>query len=131
MSWQLKDYAHLYLGQPCVNGWFPETHDMYNNGWKLVGIDLESQRPYRVSTEDDFTWSQDIKLILSPLTWLTEEDLQKIAEQEGGTNEGLTIHQTVEALARALNRLRGAGYDCDGLIAAGLAIDKTTVNQQP
>lgn len=126
MEKKLQDYIHFYIGQPCVNSWFGENHEIYDKGWILSGVDYDNTlRPYRLTNSDDFTWTGEVKPLLLPLTSLSEEEIEKFAEQEREDIDSLTVYETVEALTRTMNNLRKAGYDCDGLIAAGLAIDKT------
>jgi len=74
MEKKLIDYIHFYIGQPCVNSWFAETHDMYDNGWILAGVDKMSAKPYKLDNSDDFTWSKEVLVILRPLSDMTEEE---------------------------------------------------------
>lgn len=76
----IKDYIHYYLGQPCVNSWFPEEHKEYNKGWRLMGIrHIESGKSYRLETEDEETWTDSVKPVLRRIKSLTTQELLQIA----------------------------------------------------
>lgn len=142
MEKKLQDYIHFYIGQPCVNSWFAETHDMYDNGWILAGVDKISTKPYKLENSDDFSWSQEVKPLLRPLSAVTDEEAQEAAEILGGAShiskEG-QIRQFKELIERIYNMqtnipgmrwirltvfLLSRGFDLFDLIESGLALDK-------
>lgn len=139
MEKKLQDYIHFYLGQPCVNSWFPPTHDMYDNGWVFRSMDIDSKKPYRLDSGESYTWTADIKPRLRPLSDMKNADALKMYEQlfdeeaYRGRSEEFKINFVVlqvdlrggpmkpEAVAWLLRE----GFDLFGLISAGLAIDRT------
>jgi hypothetical protein len=71
----IKDFAHYYIGQRCLNTWFSEEHPNYNPGWVLTGFDRDAHRPFKLETEEDFTWTDSIKPVLRRLEDMTEDDM--------------------------------------------------------
>jgi hypothetical protein len=70
----INDFVHYYIGQRCLNTWFPEEHPNYNPGWVLTGFDRDAHRPFKLETEEDFTWTASIKLVLRRLEDMTEDE---------------------------------------------------------
>lgn len=123
MEKKVQNYIHFYIGQPCVNSWFEKTHSMYDPGWRLIGIDANAARPYKLESEDDFTWSQEVMPLLRPLSDMTEEERK-------GIEQFVIYHRDDEenfaySMGRMTAWLLSHGFDLFGLIAAGVALDKT------
>ena len=76
---QLKDYAHYYIGKPCLNTWFTPDHDAYDVGWKLVGFNASRVKPFELENDTDTTCTDSIKLKLRRLESMTEEEAEQLA----------------------------------------------------
>jgi hypothetical protein len=131
----IKDYLHLYLGCEVMPNDIPDiTYKLfsvhYNDDVVLVKEDwhLFSFEKYRFS---------EIKPILRPLSDMTtgekfkfnpkNEDGEIGQEFMGSESETPYAFVSFTDMARTINQLRALGFDCDGLIEAGLAIDATTL----
>lgn len=140
----IKSIIPLYLRQRCANAFFPSDHKEYDNGWTLEGIDASMVKLYKLSNSTDFTWTEEVHLILRPWTDITEEEMQEIWVVIGGTphlyewgkddlKKGLEVGDWGESgiqmdyytMSCMINYLRSRGIDVDDLIDSGFAIDKT------
>lgn len=135
MMRDIKDYAHYYIGQPCLNTWFPADHDAYNAGWVLVGFNETSIKPFGLENETDSTWTDSIKPILRRLEDMTEEERQVVHNM----GKLYMNHKDHTLPSYSLSKMWAAnqthyllkqGFDLFGLIDAGLAVDAKTLNQQ-
>ena len=77
---KLQDYIPYYIGCRCLNTWFPDGHEMYNNNWILNSIDITSPKPFRLDNQDDTTWTDSIKPILRRLESITDEECWEMDE---------------------------------------------------
>lgn len=84
---ELKDCLHFYLGCEVENAWFPEGHSERANGWKLTGYVSTQGKPYRLENEEDYTWSDQIKIKLRPLSDMTEEEFGVLFRLSIGTHQ--------------------------------------------
>jgi adenylosuccinate lyase len=119
MEKQLKDYAHLYFG--C---------DLYAPNGKVLKVYEVYKELFYMVLADGY------KLILRSLSDMTEEEQFEIAEIlgiiqvehfiEAWINKR-TYSISIHIMAELTNTLRKMGFDIDGLIESGLAIDKTTI----
>ena len=151
MDKRIEDYLHLYLG--CEVEWGFEARKKIGRlagkderyGWQIFDPSnaIVSYHPCRTDL---------LKIILRPLSDMTDEHINELwdtvgynPEYESPAYPGLTkrkflkrvfeengneqrIEIKFENAAIIQNFLRKKGYDCDGLIPAGLAIDKTKMN---
>jgi hypothetical protein len=121
MEKRLQDYAQYYIGCRCFNTWFPESDENYNNNWKLVGFRSDSEKPYGLENDEDYTWSDSIKLILRKLEDITEEEKKNLHIGRCFDFQCYRADQFNELLAK--------GFDLFGLINSGLAIDAATLQR--
>mgnify|MGYP003510112592 FL=1 len=151
MDKRIEDYLHLYLG--CEVEWGFEARKKIGRlagkderyGWQIFDPSnaIVSYHPCRTDL---------LKIILRPLSDMTDEHINELwdtvgynPEYESPAYPGMTkrkflkrvfeengneqrIEIKFENAAIIQNFLRKKGYDCDGLIPAGLAIDKTKMN---
>ena len=151
MDKRIEDYLHLYLG--CEVEWGFEARKKIGRlagkderyGWQIFDPSnaIVSYHPCRTDL---------LKIILRPLSDMTDEHINELWDTVGYNPEyvspaypGMTkrkflkrvfeengneqrIEIKFENAAIIQNFLRKKGYDCDGLIPAGLAIDKTKMN---
>lgn len=122
---EIKDYLHLYLGCEC---------QVYEKGSKEVAC---KGRLNTINTSGIFDSVQvgdcydfylndiDIKLILRPLSEV-EGHMQTILDLVNKYDPNDAI-EALKGMAAAINWLRKNRFDVDGLIEAGLAIDKTKI----
>lgn len=119
-----KDYLHLYLGCDIRNN-ITGTIVKLNSGW------LHELRSNSYELND---W----KLILRPLSDMTEEEakdchnlttIQKSIDGKDVIGYYRENEPFLEPIQFAF--LLSKHFDLFGLIDAGLAIDKTTLNKQP
>jgi hypothetical protein len=121
----IKDYLHLYLGCQI------ELKDGIIEKLKCVDCEV---------TLVNMGWGnaqeiETVKPILRPLSSMTayeygkynakNEDGEVGQEFVGSEDETSTAFVYFSDMAVAINQLRKDGFDCDGLIEAGLAIDAT------
>lgn len=78
MIMQLRDVIQYYIGQSCVNDFFPEGHEMRDFSWVLTAYDRSSRKPYKLENEADYTWTADIKPILRRLSDMEEEEAKEL-----------------------------------------------------
>ncbi len=139
----IKDYLHLYLGCEV-------KHQSFVNPLILSSVsDIKGVRIR--GKEDDVscaTLIENFKLILRPLSSMTEEEKIEIAIIFGWSHgDNVTKANATEELFdkngywnkitnisgsswnKVINYCRKQGIDMDNLIDAGLAIDKTTLKQ--
>lgn len=123
----IKDYIHLYLGCECIDengerGWF-SGFDVCERDYSITMISMRYQ-----GRDDDFAVFNDneecdrIKLLLRPLSDITEEEKKEIEAMEQNNTSYPTM---AYALAPHFVYLLSRGFDIFGLIDAGLALDKT------
>ena len=151
MDKRIEDYLHLYLG--CEVEWGFEARKKIGRlagkderyGWQIFDPSnaIVSYHPCRTDL---------LKIILRPLSDMTDEHINELwdtvgynPEYESPAYPGMTkrkflkrvfeengneqrIEIKFENAAIIQNFLRKKGYDCDGLIPAGLAIDKSQMN---
>jgi len=114
----LKDYLHLYIGCDFV----------YSGTKDYLALSLTPEIFFLINQDNDFG---EIKLILRPLSDITEpEKLEVWGLVECGQDEvQFSSKYDWETHNPQLTVLMcKLGFDLFGLIAAGLAIDKTKIN---
>ncbi len=150
----LQDYAQFYIGCRCLNTWFPESHEMHDNGWVLNGVS-KGINPYELENETHNTHTSSIKLILRRLEDITDDEIKefigwnKLNEMyvnvsfERG-NFGIIVHYSIDAGDQGVYKqshnitfhsfspkewhyLLSKGFDLFFLIKNGLAIDSKTL----
>lgn len=149
---QLKDYLHLYLGcevETCMRKAQGEGKPMKKLHGTLMEVDLGMDDKAGILMEDEtdksnyeyFRYS-DIKPLLRPLSSINKEDVKLLDKAVFGIydNSNYAIIEYKDVLlpryptsarpafptyVRIINELRKMGFDCDNLIEAGLAINKT------
>lgn len=127
---KLQDYIHFYIGQPCVNSAFSPTHSLYDEGYTLQGYIQGKPKCYFIGNEEWTTWTDNVKLLLSPLFSMNGGicaqwyKLRKEAMEQFRFPGGNGSHAGAIAGAEAVYLLKH-GIDLFGLIESGLAIDKT------
>lgn len=120
MKRDIKEYLHLYIGQEII----------HNGGIKEDAIELT---PFILRQFYDFLRQiHDYKLLLRPLSDMTEQDM-RICELEdrGYTKSMLKENMELLLTPTMFLYLLKQGFDLFGLIDARLAIDKTTLKSQP
>lgn len=142
MDKRIEDYLHLYLGCEV------EDEDERAGTLKLMSVSVGGYHATNGRTNVHGA-SKYCKPILRPLSDITDKHINELWEAVGYNTEyespaypGMTkrkflkrvfeehedeqrIEITFETAVVMQNLLRKNGYDCDGLIDAGLAIDKT------
>ncbi len=151
---KLQDYIHYYIGCRCVNAWFPEGHEHYDNNWKLTGFLSTSIKPFELENDKENTYTDSIKLLLRKWDSITDDEIkqyinfEKTKEMYANVSwdrvEGvLNVHYSIETdngyypqthtkdfcrfLPEDIMWLTKNGFDVFGLIDAGLAIDSKTL----
>lgn len=152
---ELKDYIQYHIGCKCLNTWFPEDHEMYNNNWTLIGVAWDSKNPYGLQSEYDVTWTDSIKPILRKLDDITDDEIKELIGWEKLNemyvdvsfehgNFGITVHYSIDAGDEGVHKqshgisfhvfspkewkyLLSKGFDLFFLIKNGLAIDSKTL----
>jgi hypothetical protein len=147
---QLKDVIQYYIGQRCVHAWYNEWHEQYDRAWVLTSIDYSTPNHYRIENpEDDFTWTDSIKLILRKLEDMTGDEYRTIKDQlsidvVGAVRSGLLFYSDKKPWVLVLeNRLHTntllfndglillkQGFDLFGCIDRGEAVDQKTLKQK-
>jgi hypothetical protein len=118
---KFKDVAHLYLGCDVL------VKHYHSNDWggptrftpHLFAESFNSGR---------FTYQPELfKPLLRPLSDMTEEERVWFKDEvlPLGKKHDMAYFQDIRDAANIINRLRNKGFDCDGLIESGEAIDKT------
>lgn len=138
MKIDIKDYYHLYIGakvfvftdESITDGFLDNYRTKYPNGVYNPILTIDNYKRFL---------DNGYKLILRPLSDLKIEDSVEIVNSHEGmvvANCYLFIKNWVENKATMLhfetqvtfiNKMRQLGFDCDGLIQEGLAIDSTTI----
>lgn len=137
---KIQDFLHYYIGADCwVQGQIEEKPI------KLTGISWDDQTGlwwcYFENTETSYAVIEDVALLLSKLEditddqWIEIENELDIFPEATGMNmvkDNFLLDKDENRMGwrlinEALNELRKRGVDCDGLIEAGLAVDKKTV----
>lgn len=124
---KLIDIVPYYLGCKCVNNWFPENHELYNNNWQLASIDINSPKPYRLDTGEDYTWTDSIKLILRKIEDMNNEEKNEYHSLVGETTDGVHVVVIRHDVPASFHWLLKNGFDLFDLIENGLAIDSKTL----
>jgi hypothetical protein len=129
----IKDYLRFYLGCEVLTDNGIETLV----GVGLLGSDAQRFRTierFRSSTND---WSKENKIILRPLSDMSEDEALEVAENilslNGLNLDDWSAKDIVSAYVEQWDRytpeetkwLLSKGFDLFGLIESGLAIDKT------
>lgn len=117
---KIEDYLHLYLGCECQT---PE-------GVMKLNAVYHDSNPVFYDSVNDFAFSE-IKLILRPLSSMTEVEQNEIGLYGGGGNKFCDWKGTpVNGFSPDTFRLLlSKSFDLFGLIESGLAIDATTLKQ--
>jgi hypothetical protein len=130
---KLQDYLHLYLGcYVAVKG-----ERWVNNGFvgRLIGV--TEDRALIEFMGDNWEKFEDFKPILRPLSDMTDDECHEYGvESDSGEFSYGTISSDctigghhhildITRIAEITRCLCESGFDCFGLIEAGLAIDKT------
>lgn len=118
----LKDYAHYYIGQPCLNTWFPSDHDAYDAGWNLTGFHASRVKPFGLENETDKTWTDSIVLKLRRLESMTEEERVEIFGTD--THWYKPFDATDACDSQQWHKLLTRGFDLFGLIEGGCAVER-------
>lgn len=126
---KLQEVLHLYLGCEL---------EYILSGIKhtLIGIESDDTAYIFGGTNGRRVVSvHHVKPILRPLTSMSREEYQKYdcAQKDGEVGEEFigseaetsTAFVYFSHMAISINRLRKDGFDCDGLIESGLAINKS------
>jgi hypothetical protein len=113
---KFKDVAHLYLNVECQT---PEDIQ------RIKAVYFDST-PVFYDTVKDYEYDE-IKPLLRPLSDMTEEERVWFKDEvlPLGKKHDMAYFQDIRDAANIINRLRNKGFDCDGLIESGEAIDKT------
>jgi hypothetical protein len=77
---ELSQVIHYYIGQPCVNTWFPEGNENWNAGWILKGFHSEYPKPYCLETDIETTWTDSVKPLLRKIEDMKEDDLRFVCD---------------------------------------------------
>jgi hypothetical protein len=75
----IKDVIHYYMGCRCALSFVQPGSLNYNNNWKLISIESQSDKPYELDNGKEYTWTADIKPILRKLSSMTEEEILEFA----------------------------------------------------
>lgn len=130
MKKELKDYLHLYLGCEV----FIESYSFMNGNKreKLIDKLTEVGINGRIDCEKYTPPDGDVKLVLRPLSDMTEEEKDWLDEHENFVNnykQNAESELIIEWDAEKTSYLLSKHFDLFGLIEAGLAIDKTTIKE--
>lgn len=120
---QLKDYIHFYIGCEVVR--FNGRIGLHITGI-LVGVTtgyLLVKGGYATARVE---FDEDTRLVLRRLESMTEDQ----ENYYDSRMDDAYISHDMEAIAIIINDLIAEGYDCHGLIDAGLAIDAETLTQK-
>lgn len=128
---ELKDYLHLYIGcEVMLNISYP-TSARWVNG-RLVGVE-ETTYMARLRSVDGEEWGtlhtcypRDIKPILRPLSDMTDKERVTLEHLADELTEDIITPLEIDAAIT--NQCRKWEIDVDGLLRAGLALDKTKLS---
>lgn len=121
MEKNLKDYLPFYIGA-YVYVFTPES---ITDGFLTKYLKDYPDGQYKIKiTIDDLP--RIIENGYQPILYpLSSVGLFKRLALTTGFDEKSTFEKKAEAWADCINKMRGAQIDCDGLIAAGIALDAT------
>lgn len=112
---KLSDYLHLYLGCEAKSSEGTMTY-------KLSSIDVKGRCMFYDGHGNDMWLGNDFKLILRPLSDMTEEEREIAVGEIKRSGSGSVLQsQSWESMRYLLSK----HFDLFGLIDAGIAIDKT------
>lgn len=137
----IRDYIHLYLGCNVVldPGTATESTERMTGILMSAFIGEDNQLFAQVEMKTLVSTSHRnhpvsrIKLILRPLSSMTEEEMNEIDCDKRGKKTFFTeaYYESgwieIEDAAKRVNYLRSRRIDCDGLISAGLAVEQKQV----
>jgi hypothetical protein len=125
MKKELKDYLHLYLGCEV----FIESYSFMNGNKreKLIDKLTEVGINGRIDCEKYTPPDGDVKLVLRPLSDMTEEEKTEMMQQKHKYDTGNSMSHTITDHAYRVHWAINKHFDLFGLIEAGLAIDKATL----
>ncbi len=130
MKTKKENYLHLYLGCDVIVS-DSMGEDVYG---KLISISLDSVfvSPRGKKTAIDYAITDYVKLVLRPISNMTtDEHDEYIQLDKQRPNFGMQSYWyereewDIRLSAGKTNWLRKNGFDCDGLLKSGEAIDKT------
>lgn len=141
---QLKDVIHYYLGceVKCKSEVIPTPRGKtmltgIDAGWTgstMINVRVENKDRQYIFTLDE------VKPILRHLEDMTGEHSKEAVQVVGYTPDEMTAKHFRKRLKEwglhicqfvpLINYLRSKGYDCDGLIESGEAIDAKTLNEK-
>lgn len=114
----IKDYLHLYKGQ---QGQYLKPKKQEWSEWKIVNGEF-------IHTVDLLDWKA--RLSLRPLSDMTEDEKRKWRSLMHKQYSGGAGHTGYLENPESFRYLLSKGFDLFGLIEAGLAIDKTTIEHE-
>lgn len=116
----IKDYLHLYLGCDIME---------YDEVFKLDMVTFDGFYTHSEFHQYGSKNDEAFKLILRPLSDMIEEEKKTVFGNYGqlGIRDAYDNYLKPEGLRFLLSK----HFDLFGLIEAGLAIDKTTLNLKP
>lgn len=117
----IKDYLHLYLGCSVAIGY------KYPDGMRIDVIAGVSKNGIYTSNED-FCSSDQFKLLLRPLSDMTEEECIVLG-WSSSYQCAIIKHKPENLQPNEILFLLKNAFDLFELIQSGLAIDKTKINQ--
>jgi hypothetical protein len=127
----IKDYLHLYLGCKCHRMGEVDENDKPIVS-TLTGISYDdTQRiwwAYFENNESGYSVVEDVFPILRPLSDITNEEVCKMNELVNKPTNGEPYPHTTKWARRVCYMLE-RHFDLFKLIEAGLAIDKTSLQQ--
>jgi hypothetical protein len=142
MTKNIKDYLHLYLGCDCE--YFEKLifGDIQKRKAKLKGVNYPFAEFHPITVHSEVALQttfrrnvRDIKPILRPLSDMTEGEMEECGNMiyDFSNDEALAKWEwkyfETGLDAEQFNWLLSKHFDLFGLIEAGLAIDKTTLNK--
>ena len=113
---KLEDYLHLYLGCDVM---YLDTKCTLTGANPKKGYFIMNMYAERIRVDKG-----TFELILRPLSDMIDREKRLARSYD---HKVIGIENSIKHWADLINRLRQKGLDCDGLIEAGLAIDKTTL----
>lgn len=130
MEKKIEDYAPLYIGCEVQLEWMGdiETHELFG----VIGhfaalsyqIDEDDEESFdSVDYSVNMRKAKDFKLLLRPLSSMTEEEQGKML-----SNHGVSLmqsHGDIIMNSETTRYLLSQSFDLFGLIDSGLALDKT------
>lgn len=137
MTKDIKDFLPLYLGQECLIGDANWERPKIGASDISPNVDLNYGKPIRTTLDLHSIqhFSHKIKLLLRPLSSITEEDGKYIFEDWDSdilSSRDIILNNKASELTfkvSEINKGRERGYDFDDLIPEGLALDTTTLKK--